>query len=266
MYDTSPADRHCASDTRCRAYNHVDKHAAWVDPRTPLCDDCLSAAERDVRILVFDYVDLAQLQAPSMSQALDAQPHGKAGPPMPLRAEPEALQAEIHHVATLWAGELRTKLRLANPQRAYIVGAWHTTATNPPPPPRRQHGSEVQEAVDTLTPRLRDLAQLAPHTVYPTGSDDDPQDMAGWEAVHHLQHLHQRARGMLGRTHRTKQVPGTCPTCDGDLYRDDPRYPEDPCPVYCATDGCGQQWSHDEYEAWAVDLLLAPKPRGKATT
>lgn len=256
MHDTDPTDRYCASAERCRAYDHIAKHAEPVNHRDPLCEPCLTAAERDVRTLVYDYVDLAQLQIPTLSQAMDAQPRGKAGPPMPLKGEPEALQAEIHHVTTLWAGELRIRHRLSNRQRPMIVGAWHTTVTNPPPPARRLPGAEVEQAVATLTPRLADLARIPPTTVYPSGCDDDARDLTGWEAVHHLQHLRNRARGMLGWTRRTTHLPGTCSGCGLDeLRRDEPRYREDPCDVYCH--GCGDTWTTREYDQY-VTMLVWP--------
>jgi len=190
-------------------------------------------------------VDLEQLQSPSLSQALNMQPSGKAAPPMPLNGQAEALQAEIVHVATTWETEIRATNHLSDP------------------PPTRRGGPNVQRAVTILAPRLRQLACLPATAVYPTGPEDPATDMHGWEAVHHLQHLLQRARGMLGRTHRTRQVPGTCPDCHADLHQDDPREADDPTPVYCAQQ-CGWQLTRDEYETWTVGILLAPRPRKKA--
>ncbi|MFI1194066.1 hypothetical protein ACH4T9_12525 [Micromonospora sp. NPDC020750] len=256
MHNTTPTDsRHCVSDTRCRAYDRLAKPPAAAPVHNcPLCADCLTAAERDIRSLVYDYVDLEQLQAPSLSQALNMQPAGKAAPPMPLNGAAEALQAEIHHVTTLWADELRRRHRLARGPRTIIVGAWHTTRSNPPPQARRLPGAEVADAVATLTPRLTDLARNPPVTVYPTGCDDDPTDLTGWEAVHQLQHLHQRARGMLGRTHRTTHLPGTCSTCGLDeLHRDDPRHQHDPCDVYCTN--CHTTWPHTDYQQYVTQLV-----------
>lgn len=256
MADTSSDNQHCASDTRCRAYDHIAKHAAWTEARNPLCDPCLTSAERDVRVLVYDYVDLAQLQTPTLSQAMDAQPRGKAAPPMPLRGEPEALQQEIHHVTTLWATELRTRLRLNPHHPAMIVGAWHTTVSNPPPLARRLPGGDVERAVGTLAPRLAHLARIGPITVYPTGCEDDPQDMAGWEAVHHLQRLRARARGMLGWTHRVYWIPGACPNdyCGRhELYRADPRHADDDPPVTC--DRCGTWRTSADYEHYVANLV-----------
>lgn len=236
MDTPTTTDRLCASAERCRAYNPANRQPAYVGPAY-LCDPCLTAAERDVRTLVYDYVDLAQLQTPVLSQALDAQPRGKAAPPMPLNGAAEALQAEIHHVLTTWETEIRAAAQLADP------------------PTGQRPGAEVQRAVTILAPRLRQLAQIEA-VVYPTGCEDEPADMCGWQAIHHLQQLHQRARAMLGRTHRTTQLPGTCTSCGLDeLHRDEPRYEADPCDVYCRN--CDTTWTHNDYQQY-VTMLVWP--------
>lgn len=244
-----PGDTHnaCKSGTRCRAYNRTTQQPALAG-RAPLCDDCLDTARRDTSALLYDYIDLEQLQAPALSQALNMQPAGKAAPPMPLNGQAEALQAEIVHTLTTWEEVVRDVCRLS------------------PMPEVRRGGPNVQRALTILTPRIDVLANLPATTVHPTGPEDHPADMHGWEAVHHLQHLHHRARGMAGLTHRRTQVPGACSTirdngrpCNGPLYRDEPRYNGDPCPVYCRTPGCNTQWTHDEYEQWAGGILLTPK-------
>lgn len=261
MNDAPNNGRFCLTGDTCRGYDRLAKHPAPVERRDPLCNPCLDAAERDTRLLPLDYLDLAQLQAPSLSQALDTQRRGSSGPPMPISAIPEALQAEIVYVTTMWADELRQRHRLANQHKPYLVGAWHTTLTNPPPPPRRLPGGDVQRAVTTIAPRLRDLARIPADTRYPSGVDDDPTEIAGWEAVHHLQRLHQRARSLLGRTHRTSTVPGSCSECGGELWRDEPRYEGDPCNVYCCL--CSVTWTTDEYERY-VGLQLAIPARKRA--
>lgn len=257
MHDThDPHGLYCASDSGCYGYDHLAKHPAYVPAGCPLCDPCLSVATRDVRALVYAWLDLEQLQAPSLSQALDSQPRGSAAPAMPMRGEPEALQREIHHVTTLWAAELRLAHRLAQPRRTIIIGAWHTTVSNPPPPPRRAPGGEVQEAVATLTTHLRALASLPARTVFPAGSGDDPRDMAGWEAIHHLQRLRARARGMLGWTQRSHWVPGDCWTCngrdddpqDGPLFRAEPRHEAEEVLIWC--DRCAQWRTWDDYQVY----------------
>ena len=231
--------RTCVSDTHCRNYDRTTGQADWT-AGCPLCGTCLDTAERDTRNLLYDWLDLEQLQAPSLSQAINMQPAGKAAPPMPLNGSAEALQAEIVHVLTTWETEIRAACRLSDT------------------PPVRRGGPNVQRAITILAPRMRQLANLPATAVHPTGPEDDPEDRAGWEAVHHLTELHRRARSMLGRTHRTRTVPGTCPTCHTNLHQDDPRHPEDPTPIYCAQQ-CGWQLHHDQYEQWMTGWILNPK-------
>ncbi|QKW15364.1 hypothetical protein [Verrucosispora sp. NA02020] len=247
MNDITDSGRHCASDTRCRAYDHTtNPPTAAPVTSVPLCDPCLAGGERDTRALVYDYVDLEQLQAPSLSQALNMQPIGKAAPPMPLNGAAEALQAEIVHVATTWEEIIRDH-----------------TGLPPRPESARRPGRQLDDAIRILLPRLRQLAALPAADVYPTGCEDQPTPLEGWEAIHHLQHLHQRARGMLGRTHRTTHLPGTCSGCGQDqLHRDEPRHPEDPCDVYCAA--CHTTWPHDDYQQYVTQLVWPNRSRAAA--
>ena len=247
MHDDTTSGRHCVSDTRCRAYNRLAKPPAAAPVTTsPLCDDCLAAADRDVRSLVYDYVDLEQLQAPSLSQALNMQPSGKAAPPMPLNGQAEALQAEIVHVATTWEDVIRDHTRLS------------ARDTSP-----RRPGRQLDDAIRALLPRLRHLASINAADVYPTGCEDQPATLTGWEAIHHLQHLHQRARGMLGRTHRTTHLPGTCSGCGLDeLHRDDPREADDPCDVYC--NNCHTTWPHTDYQQYVTQLVWPTRAKAAA--
>ncbi|MFY1595473.1 hypothetical protein [Micromonospora sp. WMMD737] len=241
-------DRQCVSDTRCHSYDHIAKHPGWTDGRSPLCDPCLTAAARDVNTLLYDWIDLEQMQAPSLSQAMNTQPGARRDPPMPLRGAPEALQREIHHVLTTWETEVRAAAHLADL------------------PPLVRHGAAVHRAVTVLHPRLRILAALPATTVYPTGCEDEPTDVAGWEAVHHLQQLRARARAMLGWTHRSRWVPGDCWACDGrdadqldgPLYRAEPRYEDDDCRVYC--DRCDQHRPEEDYDAYLLTLRWPGTP------
>lgn len=242
MTDTTSPDRVCVSDRHCKAYDHLAKQPAWTTPGHPLCDVCLDTAARDTSLLVVDWYDLEQQQYPSLSQAMNAQPGARRDPPMPLRGEPEALQAEIHHVLTTWETEVRAAARLADL------------------PPLHRHGAAVQRAVTVLKPRMRLLASLPPVDVFPAGCEDTPTTMAGWEAVHHLQHLRARARAMLGWTYRSRWVPGDCWTCDGrdaddldgPLYRAEPRYEGDESLVYC--DRCGQHRTELDYHTYLTTL------------
>jgi hypothetical protein len=247
----------------CRGYDWVHGHRAYVGGTDVFCDPCIGGYERDIRMLRYHYLDLAQLQYPSLSQAMDTQTRGRGGPPMPMAGNPEALQAEIHHAVTLWADELRTRLGLSQPRPTVIVGAWHTTKTNPPPKPQPKPGAELEQALTILTPRLRLLARIPPTAVFPTGCDDTPQDMTGVDAVLHLSKLHQRARSMLGRTQRSTKVPGSCSDCFGELRRDEPRYEQDPCPIYCAQ--CGTTWTKDAYDRFVGLELAITRRNGRDT-
>lgn len=227
------AERTCAAADRCRNYDHQHKRAAILDnPRVPLCPDCLAVAERDVRQLVYDYLDLEQHLPKPLGEWADGQPGGRREPPAPLRTAVEALQREIWHVTTTWAAEIRARDRLSEPPERGVRDGW-----------------AVQRAVEVLSPRLPLLASLEPTAVFPTGVEDEPQDVPGWEAVLTLSWLHQRARSMLGRTRRTTQVPGRCSECGHDeLFRDEPRYEQDPCPIYCGN--CPTKWTYDQYERY----------------
>jgi len=204
----------CANNTDCAEYNPATKlSAATWD--APICADCLRAAERDVPKLLWDYIDLEQELPTSMSQAMDTQPGGKAEPPIPLRASIEALQAEIAHTLTTWETELRAFCHLTDVREL------------------RRHGAAVQRALLTIQPRLRELARIPATAVYPTGCEDEPADVCGWEAIAHLRHLHRLARAALGRTRRVLWVPGHCGQCktqpvpgvDGPLFRQEPADP-----------------------------------------
>lgn len=243
MTDTPATnDRQCLSGDHCHGYDHLAKHPAWTDGGSPLCDVCLTTAARDVGMLTVDWLDLEQQQLPALSQAMNTQPGSRRDPPMPLRGEPEALQREIHHVTTTWEALVRNAAGLADlPELA-------------------RHGRAVQRAVTVLQPRLRLLACLPATAVYPTGCEDQPADVAGWEAVHHLQRLRGRARAMLGWTHRSRWVPGDCWHCDGrdddpqdgPLYRAEPRFEEDDCRVYC--DRCGRHRREVDYDTYLLTL------------
>lgn len=228
---------HCRAGQHCKAFDHIAQHPAYITGHVPLCDPCLTAAAQDIGTLVYDYVDLAQLQAPTLSQAADGQPGAKADPPMPIKGAPDALQREIHHVLTTWEVEVRAATRLPD--------------LTPPP----QHGAAVQRAATILQPRIRELAALPATAVYPTGCEDPTTDVTGWEAVQHLTRLHARARAMLGRTQRTYWIPGECPNehCRSrTLYRADPRHERDQPAITCDT--CRTQRTPDDYQTYVTTL------------
>lgn len=246
---TPPAGR----DSACREWD--GQQPGWADGG-PLCATELRVAERDVPLLLFDYLDLEQQLPRSLSQALDGQPSGKPGPPVPLALATEALQAEIVHVLTTWEAEIRARCGLSEPPERGPNLPWHTTVTKRPPLARVRAGAAVQRALTVLGPRLPELARIPATAVQATGVEDPPEDMFGWEALLHLSRLHQRARSMLGRTRRTERLPGDCSGCGAyDLRRDEPRFEGDPCDVYCGT--CARTWSRDEYDRYVL-LMVAP--------
>lgn len=224
----------------------------------PLCETEIRTAERDVRVLLYDYIDLEQALPPALSQALDTQSQyaQRAGHPIPMREAVEALQRDIWWTVTAWAEVLGDRQRLADPSRQV------------------RDGYAVQWAITRLQPRIHDLALVGAVTMadYPLAGDDVAcrfrsvahVEVAGWEAVLHLSALRSRARSMLGRTHRTMQLPGPCSgrdprtgrACGGVLYRDEPRFETDPCPVYCGT--CDERRTYDQYEQYVGLLLTLP--------
>lgn len=245
-HTTTVDQRVCNSGADCKGYDPVLRQPAGTPD--PLCHDCLIAAERDTRNLVYDYLDLAQLHEAAMSQAISEKTAGSKEKQMPVSGHVEALQAEIVHVLTTWEIEVRAACRLSEA------------------PTHARAGAHVQRAVAVLAPRLRILSLLPPTAACRTGCEDPFEDVAGWEAVHHLQDLHRRCRSVLGRTRRITQLPGACPgadgrPCDGELYRGEPRYPEDPCDVYCGA--CHNTWHYDDYRQY-VGMLIASLPPGES--
>jgi hypothetical protein len=116
-------------------------------------------------------------------------------------------------------------------------------------------GAQLQRAVGILGPHLRALSLIPATAVCPTGVEDDPVDVTGWEAVLQLQGLHRSARARLGRTRRILSLHGTCPntTCTAQaLYRLEPQDFKDEPPVWC--DSCKASRLYADYEWFMVHL------------
>jgi hypothetical protein len=255
----------CHSDQHCRAH---DGHTPYPTSR-PLCDACLTDAGRDIRALLWDYLDLAQLHEPALSQASNEHTTGSGEAPMPIAGHVDALQAEIVHAVSLWEHALRAVDRLHNPRT--FTPLWRTTVYDhldlnhgAGTLRKARAGHTVQRAITVIAARLDRLAGLPETTVCPAGIDDEPGRMSGWQAIHHLQALHQRARGMLGRTTRRFWIPGECwdtagcgghpkPGEDGPLFRSEPKKFEDPMQVHCAR--CGAYRAYADYEHYQAKLL-----------
>jgi hypothetical protein len=256
--------RICLSETRCKAYDPVGKHAC---PTTdPLCPACLDDAGRHTRSLVYDYLDLAQLHEAAMSQAITEKTAGSKEKQMLLVAHVEALQAEMVHVATTWEYEVRVAAHLSDPSVLTPIADWHTTLSKPPPPAKMRGGAQLQRAVGILGLHLRALSLIPATAVCPTGAEDDPVDVAGWEAVLQIAGLHGRAKSTLGRTRRTFWIPGECWACkakpvqgvDGPLLRSEPLRFEDPMQVGC--DRCHATRPYPDYEIYMTGLLWPDTP------
>lgn len=256
------AERLCAANERCRAYDRHTGMAAVLDhPSDQLCDECLTVAERDIKVLLHDYVDLEQMLPQPITRALDTQSGFGATreAPVPLRLGVDVLQRTIWAVTTTWAEVLVDRHRLADPPYARRVN-------DSDPPTRVRDGFAVKWALGVIEPRVRDLARVEAVELY--GYPDLDPDQAilthgvvvaaltGAQGVLHMCWLHGRVRRMLGIARRTTRVPGRC-GCNRDgnhLYRDEPRYERDPCPVYCGA--CAEQWTPEEYERF-IGLMQA---------
>jgi hypothetical protein len=251
----------CRSDQHCRAHDGRNAY-----PTTdPLCQACLAEAAPPIRGLLFDYLDLAQLQAPAMSQAPSEHTSGGSREaPIPLAVHVEALQAEIVHVTAVWEYELRVAGRLHNPQT--FAPLWRSTVYDhlnlikgDSSVIKARPGALVQRAVRTIETRLDRLSRLPATLVCPAGIDDEPVLMAGWEAVHQLQELHRRSRSILGRTRRLLSLHGVCPnrSCRAEaLYRLEPESFKDEPPVWC--DACKTSRTYAEYEWFMTHLKWPP--------
>jgi hypothetical protein len=259
------SDRTCAAGDRCCGYDRPNDHAALLaDPRTLLCGDCLTVAERDARLLLFDYIDLEQLLPVALTQALDTQSGygGSREPPVPLRVGVDELQRTIWWVTTCWAEVLVERHRLADPP-------YQRRVRDADPQTRVRDGYAVAWAVGVLSPRLPDLARVEPVELadYPLVDPEDATrhgslqlaELPGAVGVLHLMRLHGRARAALGRVRRTTRVPGRC-GCGQDgnfLYRDEPKFERDPCPVYCGA--CTNRWTPEQYEKYVGLMQLHPE-------
>lgn len=256
--------RTCQADIHCKQYDRTAGHAFPTD--RPLCDTCIEWRQPDIRALVFDYLDLAQLHEASMSQAITEKTGGSREKQMLIVGHVEALQAEIVHVLTTWEYEVRVAAHLSDPTALVQHPDWHTTISKPVPDPKMRAGALVQRAVGILAPRLTLLSRLPATVVCPRGVEDDPAEVAGWEAVLQLSGLHSTCRSVLGRTRRTFWIPGECWHCDarpalgvdGPLLRSEPMQFEDPMQVSC--NHCHASRPYPDYEQYMATLMWPGQP------
>jgi hypothetical protein len=173
-------NQRCNAGEHCAAKERVGNHTVGAPTNQPLCDLCIEHAGRDIRALVLDYLDLAQLHETSLSQAISEKTAGSKEKQMLIVGHVEALQAEIVHVATTWEYEVRVAARLSDPYVAAPVADWHTTISKPTPLAKVRPGAAVQRAVGIIYPRVRFLSQIPATAVCRTGVEDDPGGPKGF--------------------------------------------------------------------------------------
>jgi hypothetical protein len=221
------AEHQCANAEHCVGYDKRTKEAEWTDG-LPLCAHCLLVAHRDIGRLAQDHGDLAEHLQPSISQWGDGQPYGYGEPAMPLLGHIDALQREIEHVTATWEEITRDYCGLSAP-------------THP----------DVNRAVATLLPRLEQVCLIPAVTCQVTGCEDPWTDIDGVAAIAMLVHLHQRARGHLGLTDDTRQLPGHCQNkrCAAPALTQ----ANGSDTVNCGR--CGARMTRDEYERYGNAFL-----------
>lgn len=231
----SASDR-CAADDRCVAWDSVARMPAWTDDR-PLCVDCLTACSQDIGRLVQDYVALEQVIAPGSGGGEFVS--GTRERPVPLRLNVEALQARILHVLTTWEAVVRDVCGLSDPVEDGVRDGW-----------------AVQHAAAVLVPRVRQLAGLGATEVFPTGCEDEPQGVTGWEALLTMRDLHWDAHRMLGLTKAVNRLPGECPKCGWETVvtaagTEQPVLSRDNGRDEVVCQNCNHWMTRDEYERYA---------------
>lgn len=227
-----PGGRRCASGWTCRA-DH-DGHGAFVTG-LPMCEPCLDGGARDLRALVYDYLDLEQLLGVKINTR--GQDHRIAGTrelSVPYALGIDALQREIWHALTTWEEIVRDEVGLPEPAHHVRVG-W-----------------AVQHAVAVLEPRVAHLVALGPVAVYLPGSTE-PVDQTGVDAMLTFMALHRRSRVALGLTRRIEMLYGECSACGWAALRRESGSET----VYC--DHCHDSRTWDDYRRWLALLYADAK-------
>lgn len=224
----------CAAEDRCCEYDRRAKVPAWAEDG--LCRACLEAAARDVRALVYDYVDLEQA---IVGTKRGGEPiSGTREQTLLISASVESLQRAIWLVTTTWEEVVRDHDGLPG------VRPWV------------RDGFAVQRAVTCLEPRLPLLAGIGPTAVMPFGPDSAPAELTGAGGIIGMMALHAAARSALGLTKLTHEMPGECFECGMTTLRRDNGSET----VYCAYCGARQTW--DDYRRY-VELALAWQKAGR---
>jgi len=216
---------------RCALGEHC--HSGNDTPiRRHLCVVCEYDHARDVRALVYDFVDLTQLIPRGRHLPTDAISRPKPGPTLPLDANILALRDDIRLILTHW------ELRMRWAQRLFV------------PPGAVRDGHAVQRAVDIIAPRVDAIAGIRDNEGGP--ADPSPYD-TGVLALLRMRELHGVARARVGHHARTIALPGQCPDriCRAEtLTRLDGSDT-----VTCRT--CGNAWTYPDYQAYVTLKVTA---------
>lgn len=229
MITMPPVPHRCRRGTRCPGREHLD-NATYGAP-IPTVDGICVPCERHVRDalvdLPTDYVELDTI----LGRTSGAAGQFVSGTPelaVPIRLAVEAVQADIVHTATIWAEAVAEILRVGWDSR-------HAALTRP--------GARLQRATTLLAPSLPVLFAL--RDVAHVDWDEDGHlaavDQDGLDGALKLLELHDRARGVLGRTRHVNRLRTPCPECDRQALE----HPDGGDVVTCTY--CRMTWTWDEY-------------------
>lgn len=181
------------------------------------CAECVTNTARDIRALVYDFVDLTQLIPVERRIPTDAIHRPKPGPTMPVDTNILTLCDDIRVLLIHW----ERRLRIARTTEAVRAGY------------------AVQRAADTVAPRVDIIAGI---------TDADGVYGNGVDALLRLRELHRIARRRVGHHARTIALPGECPDriCRArTLTRKDGTDT-----VTCAT--CRASWAYADYQQYVT--------------
>lgn len=220
----------CARGYRCIDAETIGetRQGREIAAEAGLCPSCERIAERAIRHLPTDYVQLHQLLAKTKT-AGGVPVSGTRELPVPIDLAVEALLAEIHHETLCWAESV-----------AEILGADVDTQALRTYRP----AVLVQHAADHLVDHLAVLLALRDvvHIVW-TDGQRDAVDRHGYQGAVALLALHERALAHLGLTRLTHHLPAPCPSCERCALR---RHDGDDT-VECAA--CAHRLTWDDYQA-----------------
>lgn len=209
--------RECAraercSDPRIETVDGKIRRLPALTPR-PLCEPDRTLLFQTINQTPATYVDL--YRALPRLNGTGPKVSGSKSPPLPLRADVEALMREMNHITTTWAE---------------IVSAVAGLSADQP----KRHGPAIQQACDILTRRLDALLALDTWPVaryfslkaaseLPPGTGGKVFPSAGYavaivhldgaEAAEEIFSLHAKCRSMLGLTRKRETLNIPCEHC-----------------------------------------------------